>query len=88
MADDKTFSEVMRNWRTQKGYSQQRLAELLEEKARPQEVTAHLVGKIELGQRDAQQWFVIAFANLSGQNVNRLLRAAGWPEIEKAAMPS
>jgi transcriptional regulator with XRE-family HTH domain len=83
----KDFKELMRDWRKSNDYSQQELADLLAKKA-ARDVSGHLVGKIETGERAAQEWLVIAFANLSKQDVNALLRSAGSQAIEKAALPS
>jgi transcriptional regulator with XRE-family HTH domain len=80
------FGERVRDWRKNAGMTQSAAAQAIA-KAADRAVSFPLYQKIEYGWHDPAEWFVIAFANASGQNVNDLLKLAGLPQIEKAALP-
>lgn len=86
MNKSKTFAECFKAWRVAAGLTQYEAADEMEKTAK-RNVSHPTIQRIEGGAQPLE-WFVIAFANLSRQDVNELLRVAGLPVIEKEALPA
>jgi transcriptional regulator with XRE-family HTH domain len=82
---DKRFGLKVQEWRKHMDLTQLEASEVIAAAAR-RPVSFQLYQKIEYGTNMPQEWFVIAFANVSGQHVNTLLKLAGLTQIEKAAL--
>jgi hypothetical protein len=82
---DKKFGLRVQEWRKREGLTQLEASEVIAAAAR-RSISFPMYQKIEYGTSPAQEWFVIAFANVSGQNINTLLKLAGLTQIEKAAL--
>lgn len=86
MKQEKAFKEYFKEWRLARSYTQYDAADVMERVAK-RNVSHPTIQRIEGGAQPLE-WFVIAFANISQQDVNMLLRAAGLPVIEKEALPT